>query len=321
MTWVAVAIGGSALLGAGASIYGADQAAKGANAASATQLAMYRQNRADLAPYRDVGGQALNAYAQAMGLQGYGGGPGGDANSLTLLSGIRTKDKKGNRNVYVDNYTGNMYRLNDFGEYQQIGNIMAASGRNGKLEGVESNRNKGVYFVGGQLRSHGQNLGSFAIQDRPEAPVQGSAGTSDRYGGFYESPGYQWRYDEGQRGVDRNMAARGRYLSGAREKAAIRYGQNAASGEFGNYMNRLAGAAGIGQTAVNTGVSAGNTYATNAGNAQMGAANARASGYMGAANTLMSGVNNYAMYRALNRPPAGAGVNHQAPYDPTNPYV
>jgi hypothetical protein len=54
------AIAGSGVLSAGASLFGANQAAsaqkKAAQIASATQLQMYNQTRSDLSPYRDLGG-------------------------------------------------------------------------------------------------------------------------------------------------------------------------------------------------------------------------------------------------------------------------
>ena len=70
----AAIIGGSALLGAGASIYGANKAAdaqkKAANQAGQIQKQQYEQTRADLAPYRDVGSNALSQYQSLLGLNG-----------------------------------------------------------------------------------------------------------------------------------------------------------------------------------------------------------------------------------------------------------
>ena len=70
----AAIIGGSALLGAGASVYGANKAAsaqkKAANQASQIQKDQYEQTRADLAPYRDVGSNALSQYQSLLGLNG-----------------------------------------------------------------------------------------------------------------------------------------------------------------------------------------------------------------------------------------------------------
>jgi hypothetical protein len=62
MAWVATAIVGSAVIGAGASIYGAGQAADAQRDAAATGAAIsreqYNTTRNDLAPYRDMGSRA-----------------------------------------------------------------------------------------------------------------------------------------------------------------------------------------------------------------------------------------------------------------------
>ena len=70
----AAIIGGSALLGAGASAYGANKAAsaqkKAANQASQIQQQQFEQTRSDLAPYRDVGSNALSQYQNLLGMNG-----------------------------------------------------------------------------------------------------------------------------------------------------------------------------------------------------------------------------------------------------------
>lgn len=59
MAWVATAVIGAGVLGAGASIYGANKAADAQTAAAdkASSIAQqqYQQTRADLSPYRDIG--------------------------------------------------------------------------------------------------------------------------------------------------------------------------------------------------------------------------------------------------------------------------
>jgi hypothetical protein len=55
---VATAIVGSAVVGAGASVMGAKAQAKATKDASAQQMAMYQQTRADLSPYNQSGQQA-----------------------------------------------------------------------------------------------------------------------------------------------------------------------------------------------------------------------------------------------------------------------
>lgn len=68
---------------------------------------------------------------------------------------------------------------------------------------------------------------------------------------FYESPDYQFRFREGQRAMDSSAAARGTLLSGAQLRALQEFGSGLASGEYGNYYNRMAGIAGLGQTIQN----------------------------------------------------------------------
>ena len=71
---------------------------------------------------------------------------------------------------------------------------------------------------------------------------------------FTETPGYQFRFDEGLRALDRSAAARGGLRGGAHERELVRYGQGIASDEFDTYANRLAGLASAGQqSAVQTG--------------------------------------------------------------------
>lgn len=64
MSWVAAAVAGSAVVGAGISLYegqqGRDAQTSAANSANQTQTDMYNQTRADQAPYRDAGVQALD---------------------------------------------------------------------------------------------------------------------------------------------------------------------------------------------------------------------------------------------------------------------
>lgn len=114
---------------------------------------------------------------------------------------------------------------------------------------------------------------------------------------FVKDPGYQFRMDEGQRGVEAGAAARGGLLNGGTLKALTRYGQGFASNEYGNAynrfnndqtnrFNRLSSIAGIGQTATRDVANMGTQNAQYIGNNQMQAGNARASGYVGGANAI-----------------------------------
>ena len=68
---------------------------------------------------------------------------------------------------------------------------------------------------------------------------------------FYQSPDYDFRMNEGIRAMDSSAASRGMLMSGAQLRGITEFGQNLAAGEYGNYYNRLAGIAGLAQTAQN----------------------------------------------------------------------
>ena len=134
-------------------------------------------------------------------------------------------------------------------------------------------------------------------------------------GGKFDTsnPAYQFQLKQGQQALDRSSAARGMGYSGAQMKAAQEYGQglasqqydkeyNRASGEFGDYFNRLAGLSQGGQQAAGSMAQAGGQYANSASNtfgnlsnAQTNIlgqqANARASGYAAKANAVTGGLN------------------------------
>ena len=109
-------------------------------------------------------------------------------------------------------------------------------------------------------------------------------------------PSYSFRLGEGLKALDRTAAARGGLISGGVLKAAQRYGQDFASQEFGNAYNRLAGLAGVGQTATGAQSNAAGQFGVNAGNMMTSGAAARASGYVGGANALNSGLGQYMNY-------------------------
>lgn len=91
---------------------------------------------------------------------------------------------------------------------------------------------------------------------------------------YQADPGYEFRRSEGLRAVDASAAARGGALSGGAIRANNRYAQDLASQEFGNAFsryqtdlgnryNRLAGVAGVGQQATNSGNQASQNYTDN----------------------------------------------------------
>ena len=139
---------------------------------------------------------------------------------------------------------------------------------------------------------------------------------------FQKDPGYQFRMDEGMKGLTNSAAARGGLLSGAALKAASQYNQNFASNEYGTAFNRfkgnqegkynkLASLAGVGQVQANQNGSNAMQMGQNVGagmmqtgqqigNNLMGAGNARASGYLAQGNALGNMLNQGASWYNQN---------------------
>lgn len=134
------------------------------------------------------------------------------------------------------------------------------------------------------------------------------------YSAFYDSPDYQFARDEGMRGIERSAAARGGLASGNTLAALSQYNSGLATQNFNNYANRLAGLANVGQSQVQNDAQLGAQYATNVGNLQMNAANARSSGIQNQANIITSGANQLAgiggYYYGQRQPQPYGGVGY-----------
>jgi hypothetical protein len=104
-------------------------------------------------------------------------------------------------------------------------------------------------------------------------------------------PGYQFGLDQGQRALDRKIAAMGGRVSGAALKAAARYGTDYASTGFNaayqrrqDRLNRLAAIAGIGQTGTAASAQAGQNSANAISSLVQNRANTQAAGGLAQAN-------------------------------------
>jgi hypothetical protein len=113
-----------------------------------------------------------------------------------------------------------------------------------------------------------------------------------QYGGFTETPGYQFRLNEGLEAVEAGTAQRHGLASGATMKAMNKFGQDYATGEYTNYLNRLAGLSAQGQSASAGSAAASQNFANAGSNALANAGDARASGYIGANNAIQGGLQN-----------------------------
>jgi hypothetical protein len=136
------------------------------------------------------------------------------------------------------------------------------------------------------------------IQQLGALPGAGSPGAGGGYGQrgnpsldrFWASPDYNFNRNEQLRGVEQSAAARGGAFSGNALRAYGERASNLASGEFGNYFNRLATLAGFGQNATGQAGQAVGNATQNSTNLLLGQGDARASGIMGGVNSLTNAI-------------------------------
>ena len=128
-------------------------------------------------------------------------------------------------------------------------------------------------------------------------------GQFEDYRDQYLDPSMAFRMQYGTQATERLANVGGGALSGNTLRGLADYGQNLASTEYSNAFNRfqtergniyntLANIAGMGQGAVNTGITAGQATAQNLGQLTVGGAQAQAAGTVGAANAYSNALGN-----------------------------
>lgn len=141
----------------------------------------------------------------------------------------------------------------------------------------------------GSLGPDGQGYGGLKLNDGNWQQDQQNA-----LARFQASPDYNFRFNEGQRALDRSAAARGNLLSGKQVKASQEYGGNLASGEYNNWFGKLTGVANQGLAAANSENSSNLQAAGLQNSALMQQGAAQTAGSNALTNGLMSGVSNIA---------------------------
>jgi hypothetical protein len=279
--WGAAIIAGGALASAGigaASARGASRAAtRGADAATAEQARQYDTTRADFASGRSLYEGANSMLGRLYGIpvttsQQFQASQPQLVGDTELPAGTTTKS------------VGKGYYEVWYGD-RRIGTL-EPGGPNGRF-----------------VNDTGTDIQALMQQSQQQAPVGGGTPGQPDMSVFFESPDYQFNLSEGQQAIDRSLAARGRSLSGAGVREGIRYASGMASNEYGNFYNRLANIAGLGQTATASTAAAGANAANNISQNHLFAGQARASGYMqtGQAinNGIQGGIQNYMLMRYL----------------------
>lgn len=182
-------------------------------------------------------------------------------------------------------------------EANRAANTQAAAGRDAIAEqGREFNinqQNLSPYLAEGQLGLNQLNI---------DAGPGGSLSKPFNFD-ITQDPGYQFRLDQGLKGVTNSAAASGTNLSGATLKELQEFGQQYASGEFNaafsrdlatkqNTLSTDMARVGVGTGATNTSVSAGTQVAGSIANTITGIGNATAAGQVGVGNAIGGALGN-----------------------------
>jgi len=130
---------------------------------------------------------------------------------------------------------------------------------------------------------------------------------------FTADPGYNFARSEGMRGIERSAAARGGATGGNALRALSQFNSGLADQTYGNWWNRQAGLAGVGQaSASNLGALGANT-AGNIGNALMAGGDARASGIAAQGNAIGGALSSLANLYQYTRPSGQSQPNFGTP--------
>lgn len=221
---------GGAILGSKAQKKAANTAAQAAteNTAANNALArdIYGQNKQTLSPFINTGTQASGAINALLGLGGNGYVQSGQSAGIPA-GGYAPQD-------FANGLPAGL----------QMGTMMNSRG-NGMWNGEPISD---MSWSDGQQYAPQPQYAAANVNTQA-APQNQQQQYQNAFDNYRNSTGYQFRLGEGARALDNSYASRGVGQSGAAAKAALGYGQNIASGEFGNYLNALMSQQGVGLSA------------------------------------------------------------------------
>lgn len=254
---------------AGAASDAADAQSAAAERELQLQRDIYEETSANFDPYRQGGGLGFQAYLAEMGLA-----------DAPMIGGTAPEIV-----AFSETMPGTPTTPTGVGSQ---GGLLSGGGFNGFMSPLTPTSGPGSirerFRVGSQI---------FDTREAAEAYAQANTTGGRAFGGFQETPGYQFQLGRGMDALNSSNAARGNLLSGANIAGAMQFGQGLASQEYNNYLNRLQGIGQQGQAAAGNQAAAGQAYAAGAGNALAGIGNAQAAGAIGTGNAIQGGINNF----------------------------
>jgi hypothetical protein len=279
--------------------------------ATALQKEIYDLTREDVQPWYELGTSSVGRLSDLLGLSG-----GSVMNRGDVYDMFKDQYTTGQDNVMT---TGNMYVTPDGRVVDMAAGTRANIGlvdRQGKFWDIKDELGLADKFYQQGDYEKLMGMGYTPLQTGSTQSVTDYDGlnaavddymanqeTPDDFGTllesfsldkFQEDPGYQYRLDQSQQALERQMAAQGVTLGGAgfgevnptAYRAMDELTQGMASQEYGNAYNRynqdrgmiydmLMGTAGMGQNSTGIMANAGQNYATNTGNLTTGLASAQ----------------------------------------------
>jgi hypothetical protein len=326
-----------------ASVIGGMMSADGASSAAGAQTAatqaavdeqrrQYDQNRADLAPWRTAGGQAVNKLSAMLGL----GSPGGQSRDQIYNNLLMQAQNQYNTSPMMDAMSqgwspDKVYQSRTdaqgrplFGGQGTWNNVAPSDGGPG---GWTWSAPQSSPINTASLNAQADSI--YNNQTNPNDPSYGSLMKHFSIEDFNNDPvtqlGLQFGLDEGTKAINRMANAQGLANSGGTLKDLTKYVTDyigtKANDSFNRYntnqtndYNRLAGVAGTGQTAATQTATLGSNTANNIANLQSGLGNARGAAaiaqgnaYSGAANSIGNWFNQNQMLNQINSGYGGGG--------------
>lgn len=244
----------------------AKSAARSQEAAANKQIELAKETRdmtrADLAPYVQSGSLGQAAYMNTLGL---GAAP--------MIGGSTPQVE-----TYQIPGTAGTGWQGGMPTNEQIGIDHATT--SDKMAWMAKQGSPGTAATTG-YRVNGQTFGDMASA---QAYANANQTGGQAWGGYEQSPGYQFQLEQGMDALQSSAAAGGGLGSGRTMTDAMKYGQGLASQDFGNFQNRLAALGQGGQSAAAMQGDANTNYAQMGTNALGSIGNAQAAGKIGAAN-------------------------------------
>ncbi|MBY6005373.1 hypothetical protein KUV62_15720 [Salipiger bermudensis] len=280
----------SGLIGSRSASKAADAQADAAEDSTELQREIYYNNIDLQKPWYDAGTNALAALNYELGL-------GANPNDIQPVISQTTTPapqtaQSGTQGVWSPDTHPARYIARNFPLFQAAEKLRAATGRQPLFDSgpAAAQAATTTYSVGGK---------TYNTMGEAQRAANNAAGYE--YQGFQETPGFQYALDQSQEAINRNAAARGMRLSGATLNALATDAQGRQNQEYNNWLNRIAGLAGQGQSSASQTAAYGTNYANQAGQNMMAAGQARASGYQGVNNALQGTFNNLGTIYGMSR--------------------